>query len=80
MFHKISIIIIFLMSLICLLISMRLFWNLGIFVDENNLTPAAVYGGEFWSLMNWSNMGIVAVICILSGIGILLDRHKNSKK
>ena len=46
-------IIVFLLSLISLLISLKLFWNLGIFVDEHALSPDIVNGGDFWLAMDW---------------------------
>ncbi len=61
---------IFILSLICLIISYKLFWNLGIYVDEFNTSPDVVLGGEFWLYMNWLRLGISALICILSGINL----------
>ena len=42
-------IVIFLLTTICLFITANLFMNMGIFVDEYNLSPDIVLGGEFWA-------------------------------
>lgn len=61
---------IFMLSIVCLIISYKLFWNLGIYVDEFNTSPDVVLGGEFWLYMNWFKLGASALICILSGINL----------
>ena len=61
---------IFVLSLICLIISCKLFWNLGIYVDEFNTSPDVVLGGEFWLYMDWLKLGASALICFLSGINL----------
>lgn len=68
--EKLSIII-FILSLIALLISIRLFWNLGIFVDEYNVSSDIVSGGDFWLYMDWLRLLLLFIICIVSGINIL---------
>lgn len=62
--------IIFLLSIISLIISLKLFWNMGIYADEYNTTPSIVCGGEFWLYMDWLRLGANALICILSGISL----------
>lgn len=69
--NKISTIIIFISSLITLLISMKLFWNMCIFVDETNTTPSAVLGGEIWLYMEWLKLGLLLVVCVVSGIQLI---------
>ncbi len=61
---------IFVLSFICLIISVKLFWNMGIYVDEYNAAPSIVYGGDFWLYMDWLRLGFSAFICILSGINL----------
>ncbi len=61
---------IFALSLICLLISLKLFWNMGVYVDEFNTSPGIVLGGEFWNYMNWLRLGITALMCVLTGVNI----------
>lgn len=73
--EKLSIII-FILSLIALLISIRLFWNLGIFVDEYNVSSDIVSGGDFWLYMDWLRLLLLFIICIVSGINILKNNIK----
>ena len=63
-------ILIFVLGFVSLLISVKLFWNLGIFVDEYNLSPDIVNGGEFWSSMDLVRLLLLFLLCILSGINI----------
>lgn len=44
--------ILFILSLICLIISAKLFYQLGIYVDEANTSPSVVLGGNFGALNN----------------------------
>lgn len=67
--RKLSILI-FVLSLVSLFISVKLFWNLGIFVDEYNLSADIVNGGEFWSSMDFVRLLLLFLLCILSGINI----------
>ncbi|MGG4264261.1 hypothetical protein [Peribacillus simplex] len=50
--RKLSITV-FLLSLSSLLISLKLFWNLGIFVDEYGLNADIVNGGDLLLTMDW---------------------------
>ncbi|MBP3475106.1 MAG: hypothetical protein J6K48_02135 [Lachnospiraceae bacterium] len=68
-------VIIFIGSLLALIISVKLFWNMGIFVDEFNTSPDVVCGGNFWSYMDWLRLFVLAIITIVSGINLF----KNSK-
>ncbi|MBU3106114.1 hypothetical protein [Clostridium gasigenes] len=61
---------IFVLSIICLIISVNLFWNMGIYVDEFNTSPSIILGGDFWNYMNWLKLAFTAVISILSGISL----------
>ena len=61
---------VFILSVLSLLISVKLFWNTAIFVDEYNLSPAIVNGGDFWISMDWVRLFLLLLLCILSGIGI----------
>ncbi|MEF9960278.1 MAG: hypothetical protein RR448_01745 [Niameybacter sp.] len=69
--HKILGSIIFVTSLISLIISMKLFWNMGIFVDEYNLSPDIVYGGNLWLTMSWLRMGLLLIATVASGISLV---------
>ena len=63
-------IIVFLLSFFSLIISLKLFWNLGIFVDEYGLSPDIVNGGDFWLSMDWLRLLLLLLLCIVSGISI----------
>lgn len=66
---------VFLLSLFSLLISVRLFWNLGIFVDEYGLSPDIVNGGDFWLTMDWLRLLLLFVLCVISGISIISTKQ-----
>ncbi|WP_172372376.1 hypothetical protein [Sporosarcina jiandibaonis] len=73
--RKLSIIV-FILSLISLLISLNLFWNLGVFVDEYGLSPDIVNGGDFWLSMDWLRLLLLFLLCVVSGLGILIGEQK----
>lgn len=66
-------IVIFVGSLIALLISVKLFWNMGVFVDEFNTSPDVVCGGNFWLYMDWLRLFVLIIITILSGINLFIN-------
>ena len=68
--------IIFILSLIALVISLRLFSNLGIYVDEHNTSPSVVLGGDFYLLTNWLRLLLLALITACSGLQLFLGRNK----
>ena len=61
---------VFLLSFISLFISVRLFWNMGLFVDEYNLSLDVVNGGEFWVSMDWLRLVLLFLLCVVSGLSI----------
>lgn len=63
-------ILMFLFSFFSLLISLKLFWNLGIFVDKYNLSPNVVNDGDFWVTMDWLRLLLLFLTCVLSGLNI----------
>jgi hypothetical protein len=67
--RKLSIIV-FIFSVLSLLISIKLFWNLAIFADEYNSSPSIVVGGEFWLIMDWLRLLLLLLLCVISGISI----------
>lgn len=67
---KIVNISIFILSILCIVISIKLFWNMGVFVDEFNTSPDVVLGGDLWLYMDWIRLGATALLCILSGINL----------
>jgi hypothetical protein len=71
--RKLSITV-FLLSLFSLVISLKLFWNLGIFVDEYGLSPDIVTGGDFWLAMDWLRLLLLLFLCVVSGISIFKSK------
>ncbi|WP_338452477.1 hypothetical protein R4Z09_11680 [Niallia oryzisoli] len=63
-------IIVFLLSFFSLLISLKLFWNLGVFVDEYGLSADIVNGGDLWLSMDWLRLLLLLLLCIVSGMSI----------
>lgn len=76
MSNKLISVIIFVLSLICLIIETNLFYNMGIFVDEFNTSFDVVYGGSFWMIMDWLKLAFIALIVLLSGISLFPTKHK----
>lgn len=66
-FLKISI---FVLSICCLLITLKLFWNMCIYVDEFNTSPDVILGGNLWLIMDWVRLGLCVLISVLSGINL----------
>lgn len=69
-------IIILILSGLSLLISLQLFWNMGVYVDEYNTTPSVVYGSEFWLDMSWIRLFLLGSIIIIASIGIFKTNIK----
>lgn len=61
---------IFVFSIFCLIITLELLWNIGIYVDAHNTNPSVVYGGEFWNYMNWLRLILTILISIFSLISL----------
>ena len=74
---RLASIIVFILSFVSLLISLKLFWNLGVFVDEHNLSTNVVSGSYFWSLMDWLRLLLLFLICVISGLNIFLAKKKS---
>lgn len=72
---KLISILIFILSAFSLFISVKLFYNMGLFVDAYNTTPAAVCGGELWSVMDWVRLALNALICVLSLVNIFYRKR-----
>lgn len=62
------------LQIVCLLISLKLFWNTAIFVDEYNLSPDIVLGGMGWLVMSWTVLGLLGAIIILTGITVIINK------
>ncbi|MDK2981786.1 MAG: hypothetical protein PWQ55_2133 [Chloroflexota bacterium] len=59
---------IFILSLVSLLISVKLFWNMGVYADEYGSSPTLVSGGTFWLLMDWLRLALLFALCLLSAL------------
>lgn len=68
-------IIIFFLSLFSLLISLRLFANMGTYVDQAGTTPSVVCGGDFWNNMDWLRLAFLLVLPVLSGRNLTHKRE-----
>ncbi len=64
-------ILVFIFSLASLVISLVLFYNMGIFVDEFNTSPDVVCGGEFWLYMDWLRLFLLAAVTLFSGMNLI---------
>ncbi len=64
-------IVIFVLSLMSLVISLKLFWNMGVYADEYGSSPVLVCGGWFWLCMDWIRLGLLLVLCIISGFKLI---------
>ncbi|TQS75198.1 hypothetical protein DX933_07620 [Ornithinibacillus gellani] len=68
--HRKGFIVLFLLSFSSLLISLKLFWNMGIFVDAYHTSPDVVNGGEFWLRMDWLRLLLLFILTVITGIGM----------
>ena len=68
-------IIVFLLSFFSLIISLKLFWNLGVFVDEYGLSPDIVNGGDFWLSMDWLRLLLLLLLSIVYGMSIFKGKQ-----
>ena len=62
---------VFVLSLTSLLISLKLFWNMGVYADEYGSSPILISGGWFWLYMDWIRLGLLLVLCIISGLKLI---------
>jgi len=63
---KLSRISIFAMSFLTFLISVKLFWNMGVYVDEAGTSPDKVCGGDFWLYMDWLRLLLLLTISAIT--------------
>lgn len=59
------------LSLVSLAISIKLFWNMGVYADEYGSSPVLVAGGWFWLRMDWVRLGLLLVLCVISGLRLI---------
>ena len=67
---KIFDLIIFIISSLCLFISIKLFYNVGIFCDTFNTSPVTVNGGNLWLALDWARLFLLGGTCIISLINL----------
>ena len=67
---------IFILSSICLIISINLFWNIAVYADEFNTSPDRILGGNLWLLADWLRLVLSGLISILAGINLFRDQKK----
>ena len=68
--------ILFLGSAAALMISARLFWNMGVYVDMAGETPAVVSGGGFWRAMDWLRLFLLLAMTVVSGVELWKEDKK----
>lgn len=73
-------IIIFLISAVCFSIRTKLIYNTGYFCDEHNLSPDIIYGGNFYSILDWIEWVLLVGICLISLISFIMSLVKYIKK
>ena len=64
-------IVIFVLSLSSLVISLKLFWNMGVYADDYGSSPVLISGGWFWLYMDWIRLGLLLVLCVISGLKLI---------
>ena len=58
--------IIFTLSFVTFLISLKLFWNMGVYVDGAGTSPDKVCGGDFWLYMDWLRLLLLLAISAIT--------------
>ena len=65
--------ILFLLSLTATIISLALFYNAGIYLDESNANLDHITGGSFFTYMLWLKQFLLIAITMLLGSRLILD-------
>ena len=63
---KLSRVILFVVSFLTFLISVKLFWNMGVYVDEAGTSPDKVCGGDFWLYMDWLRLLLLLIVSAIT--------------
>ncbi len=69
----------FVASIIIMVISVGLFYNLGVYVDEAGTIPSVVNGGMFWLYMDWLRLLISFLLVVVLGMTVVYMKPKKSK-
>jgi len=67
---------IFVLCLLSLVISLRLFWSIAEYADEYGSSPVLITGGWFWNYMDWILQGLLLILCIISGFKLITHSKK----
>lgn len=65
--------VVFTLSSICFIISVKLFFNMMVFADEYNTSPDIICGGEFWLNLTWIRLGLLFIISFISGVKLFMS-------
>lgn len=64
-------VVIFVLSLVSLVISVFLLLNMADYADEFGSSPVLVTGGWFWLNMYWLRLGLLFMLCLISGLKLV---------
>ena len=68
--------ILFILSLVTTIISLTLFYNSGIYLDEFNANLHQITGGEFFTYMLWLKQFLLIAITMLLGTHLIVNYNK----
>lgn len=68
--------IVFILSSVLLLISAKLFWNMGVYIDEYGISTDVINRGRFWASMDLVRLLVLVVLFIISLIRLFKPEHK----
>ena len=63
---KLSRIVLFAVTFLTFIISVKLFWNMGVYIDEAGTAPDKVCGGDFWLYMDWLRLLLLLAISAIT--------------
>ena len=63
---KLSRIVLFAVTFLTFIISVKLFWNMGVYVDEAGTSSDKVCGGDFWLYMDWLRLLLLLAISAIT--------------
>ena len=61
----------FIIILACFIISLMLLWEMGVFCDKYNMTPALVCGSFEGLILYWLRIFLLMVLSVLSAVRII---------
>lgn len=66
--NKVLDLLLFVICAVCLVISLYLLWNMGIYVDEHNTSLDVVCGGKIGLWLYWGRIFLLFGASVLSGV------------